>query len=171
MWTEFPFCPPSSIWWICFYQHVINISYRNCHLEFNLCSFTETTEKHLGKSDLHYNKYHMPRACRLVKPQESAWRRPENRTAWKRGQRCFLAAHVEIWNQTVIHLHHFSFWDFKRHMEKNQAGVWMQLHSFNTDHGPGMVLHASYRNFFVFSHLNKEGTREWVPQEVISLSS
>lgn len=67
MWTAFPFCPPSSTRWICFYQHVINISYRNCHLESSLRSFTETTEEHFGKSGLYYNKYHMPRAYRLAR--------------------------------------------------------------------------------------------------------
>lgn len=74
MQTESPFCAPSSIWWIYFYWHVINISYRNCHLEFSLHSSTESTEKHLGKSGPYY-KSHMPGACRLAQPLESAqWR-------------------------------------------------------------------------------------------------
>ena len=36
----------------------------------------------------------------------------------------------------------------------------MQLRSLNIDHGPGTMLHASHTHFFVFSHPNKEVTRE-----------
>lgn len=94
MWTEFPFSPPSSIWWICFYQHVINISYGNCHLESSLCSFTETTEKHFGKSDLSYNKYHMPRSLQMSKASGVAMEKIGEQSCLKEGPAAVPFLHI-----------------------------------------------------------------------------